>query len=216
MTEAEQPNDEPSASNASEATSKATPVKYVRRDDLLAEAGMRPRSDYVLALAALSMLVGALLMTCSPLTMAGMLRAETSVLGQSAVTQLDLIVIAILFLYGLWAVVAGTMVGYRIELGRKALLAWSVAWIGYVVGAAILRITIGGFEQREMRISELACFLGFSFGLLLLLTAVPIANLRHLVRKDVKSTFGTFAEARKPRVSQGEPVAGHFPVDSRE
>lgn len=203
MTQADSTHDDqPQSDRTSPATGDshdaAAPVKYVRRDDLLAEAGMQPRNDYVLALAALSMLIGMLLMTCSPLSMAWMLRSDTNLLGEGGVTRIALAIIAILFVLGLWALVAGTLVGYRIEVGRKALLAWSVTWIGYVIGTAILRVTWGGTEQRDMRLSELACFLGFSVGLLGLLVVVPIANLRHLTKKQVKATFRTLAEARRP------------------
>ena len=141
-----------------------TPVKYVRRDDLLAEAGMEPRADYVLALAAASMLLGAILMTCAPLSMAAMINFGQSALGAGRVSGLELGYFAVVFVLGLWGVGAGLGVGYRIEIARKALIGWSIAWILYFVGAAILRVTIGGIEAREMRLSMLACFLGFSVG----------------------------------------------------
>lgn len=171
-------------------------VKYVKRDDLLSEAGLDAGPDYVLAVAAASMLLGMVLMTCAPVSMAAMINSETSALGAAKVGPVDLFSAALLFVFGLWAVVAGTGVGYRLEWARKALIAWSLAWIVYFVGIAIIRITVGGVVAQEMRLSQIACFIGFAAGVIAIMLGLPVANLRHLTKPRVKATFRTFREAR--------------------
>ena len=171
------------------------PVKYVRRDDLLGEAGMTPRPDYVLVLSALSMLLGALLISCMPLT-AWHVAGGEPVAGEP-VGRGTIATIFAFFLLGVWAVVAGLLTGYRVEGGRRALVLWSYAFVALFVGVAVVRISAGGVVPRQMRFGELACFLGFSVATVGGLMALPVCNIRHLGSRAVKRTFRSLRVARQ-------------------
>lgn len=150
------------------------------------------RDDHITPIAATVTVLSVLATTCVPLSaVMAATNADMDQPGMEASIRTALIMALVFLGIALLGTMAGVATILRKEWGRRLLLAYAVAVLGYIAVAIGLRLHYGieGMTETAPTRSALSLHLTCVWGTFLVIAMLMVVVLRYFTRRDVRERF---------------------------